>query len=90
MSDFEIYKDPNVEKLSNKIYEILQNEEPEIAISALVNLLQIALYAFALETGMDSEQFVVYVNKLMNEMKKELFKNSRLEQLDNFNEENPY
>ena len=68
----------------------MSNEEPEIAISVMVNVLQTALYAFALERKMDREQFIVYVNSLMNEMKKELFRNDRLEKLENFNEEDSY
>jgi hypothetical protein len=34
---------------------------------------------------MDSEEFILYVNSLINEIKKELFQSKRLEDLDDSN-----
>lgn len=78
---------PRVAYLYDTIFNLLQNDDIEIAISALLNILQTGLYAFGIEQGMDREEFILYVNDILNEVKKDLFNNDRLDKLEDFGED---
>lgn len=68
--------------LYDKLYRILMNEEIEISISVVINLLLLGLLTFAIDNRMDREQFILYVNRVLNEVKKELFDPERLNKLN--------